>query len=151
MKADVQLTFNTLINVFRFTTYRLGGAKVKNVCFTKLTELKKNVCHFLNFPQNFLKFFLVKDLTNHFFFTRSKLWRAHFFTRMQRLKNGWPLSAPPRAYAYFYHPQLPKFWWKLISNSFHQKKFQKFWCKLKRNTSHIRTQWAESAPLPRMF
>ena len=39
---------------------------------------------------------------------------------MRRLKNGCPLSAPPRAY--FYHPQLPK---KIFGESWHQTAFTK--------------------------
>ena len=48
---------------------------------------------FLRFSLKLSEFFLLKD---HLF----------LLFRMWRLKNEWPLSAPPRAY--FYHPQLPK-------------------------------------------
>ena len=35
---DVQLTFDTLINDFRFKAKPLGGAKIKNVCFANFAE-----------------------------------------------------------------------------------------------------------------
>ena len=38
---DVQLTFDTLINAFRFKAKPLGGAKVKNACEAKLAEFRK--------------------------------------------------------------------------------------------------------------
>ena len=38
---DVQLTFDNLINTFRFKAYPLVGPKVKNVCFAKLDEFRK--------------------------------------------------------------------------------------------------------------
>ena len=61
---DVQLTFDTLINAFRFKAKPIGGAKVKNAYDAKLAEFRKNVCHLFNFHQKFMNFFLVKDLTN---------------------------------------------------------------------------------------
>ena len=77
-------------------------------------------------------FFLVKDLTNRVLFTQAQsFWEHTFLARMRRLKNGWPLSAPPRAY--FYHPQLlKKFFGKSWNQTaFTKKEFQKFWWKLK--------------------
>jgi hypothetical protein len=65
---------------------------------------------FLQFSSNISKFlFLVKDLTNRLLFLLIvSFWEHAFFAKMQRLKNGCPLSAPPGPRAYFYHPQLPK-------------------------------------------
>ena len=110
----------------------------------KLT-LKVRFCFFLTncnsstfgrcpfrFHQNFLNFFLVKDLTNRLLFPLFvSFWVHTCFARMWHLKNGQSLSAPHRAY--FYHPQLlkKKIWWKLKSQSFHQKKIEEFWWKLK--------------------
>ena len=54
---------------------------------------------------------------------------------MRHPKNGWPLSAPPRAY--FHHHQFFK-------NNL--RSFDENW----RNTSHIRTQWMDSNPHPPM-
>ena len=49
----------------------------------------------------------MKDLTNQVLFLQAQsFWEHTFLARMQCLKNGWPHSAPPRAY--FYHPQLLK-------------------------------------------
>ena len=129
---DVQLTFDTLINTFRFKAYPLGGAKVKNACGAKLAEFRKTSAISSSFIKTFWILLLVKDLTNHLLFLLIvSFWEHTFFARMRRLKNGWLLSAPPRAY--FYHPQLPK---KFFGESWHQaaltqKKLGKFWCKLK--------------------
>ena len=88
--------------------------------------------HFFNFHQNFLNFFLVKDLTNRVLFLQAQsFWEHTFLARMRHLKNGWPLSAPPRVC--FYHPQLLK---KHFGKSWHQTafakiKFEKFWWQLK--------------------
>jgi hypothetical protein len=62
---------------------------------------------FLQFSSKLSEFFLMKDLTIPLLFSLIvSFWEHTFFARMRRLKNGCPLSAPPRAY--FYHPQLPK-------------------------------------------
>ena len=62
-----------------------------------------------------------KDLTNRLLFLLIiSFWEHIHLARMWRLKNGWPLSVPPRAY--FYHPQLPK---KLFGESWNQTAFTK--------------------------
>ena len=46
-------------------------------------------------------------MINRVIFLQAQSFLEHtFLTRVRRLKNGWPLSAPPRAC--FYHPQLLK-------------------------------------------
>ena len=93
-------------------------------------------------------FFFVKDLTNRLLFPLIvSFWEHNFLARMRHLKNGWPLSAPPRVY--FYHPQLLK---KNFGDSWHQtaftkkhlRSFDQNW----RNTRHICTRWAAAASPP---
>ena len=103
---------------------------------------------FLQILSKLSDFFLVKDLTNILLFQFiATFWEHIFLARMRCLKNGWPLSAPPRAY--FYHPQLLK---KKFGKSWHQtaftkkqlRSFDENW----RNTSNICTRWAAAAPHP---
>ena len=66
----------------------------------------------------------MKDLTNRVSFLQAQsFWEHTFLARMRRLKNGWPLSAPPRAY--FYHPQLLKK--KLVQADIKQLSQKKNW------------------------
>ena len=72
------------------------------------------------------------ELKNRLLFLLIGSFREHIFlTRMWWLKNGWPLSSPPKPI--FYHLQLPKK--DLIS-------FDEIW----RNTSRVRTRWLDSPP-----
>ena len=98
---DVQLTFDTLINAFRFKAYWLGGAKFENVCFTKLAEFRKSP-PFLQFSSKLSDFFFGERSVNSVFLQNQIFGEHTFLTRMRHQKNGWTLSAPP--VAYFYHP-----------------------------------------------
>ena len=85
-----------------------------------LGKVKQNVFHYhLGTRRHTDR--LVKDLAIVFLFLwLLAFWSLGFFARKQRLKNGWPLSAPPRAY--FWHSQLPK---KIFGERWNQTAFIK--------------------------
>ena len=56
--SDVQLTFDTLINAFRFKAKLLGGAKVKNVSLQNWPNLEKQP-PFFQFSSKLSEFFFV--------------------------------------------------------------------------------------------
>ena len=81
-------------------------------------------------PQLLKKKFGKRSDKSGSFFKAQSFCEHTFLARMWCLKNGWPLSAPPRAY--FYHHQLLKK--NLVKAGMEQlspKKFEKFWWKLK--------------------
>ena len=84
---------------------------------------------FLQFLSKLSGGFLVKDLTNLLFTLNVSFWEQTFLAKMQRLKNAWTLSAPPRAYFLnFPKKKLVKADIKQLSP---KEKSEKFWWKLK--------------------
>ena len=86
----------------------------------------ENCRPFPQFSSKLFDFFWWKIWQIKFFLQAQRFWDRTFFTRMQCLKNGWPLSVPPRAY--FYHPQLLKTFfgesWHLTSDKKNLDKLQ---------------------------
>jgi hypothetical protein len=76
---DVQLTFDTLINAFRFKALPLGGTKVENVCFTKLAEFRKTSAISSIFIKTFWIFFWWKIWQIGFFFYKLKAFEMILF------------------------------------------------------------------------
>ena len=107
---DDHLSFDTLINAFRFKTWPLGGAKVKSACGAKFAEFRTNISHFFKF--HFL-IFLAKDLTN---------W----------VLSSSDLATPEKWMTFFSNPYglllsstlQKEFCWKLTSDNFYKKNLE---------------------------
>ena len=62
-----------------FWVQSISAGGVKSVWGTALAKFRKNVWHFVNFHQNFLKFFGVQDLTNQVLFSSDHIFWGHLF------------------------------------------------------------------------
>ena len=116
MPMSCKITFQSEFNCLVVASLSVWHFSV--VVQRKISQICKNICHFVKFHQNFVKFVLVKDQTYWVIF--SSYWHLSSL-------NVWTFNA---SYGLFLLAPVPQLLAMTIDVSFH-KKIEQFWWKLK--------------------